>query len=199
MIPTDREQLFTSGVFKGGFIMLKSDSAILLVVDVQEKLLPVIYREENLTANIIRLIQGMQVLEIPIIVTEQYPQGLVKTLPEIAQLLTNIEPLSKTSFSCYGDETFRKTLEASGRKQVLICGIEAHVCVYQTAMDLKAAGYEVQVIANAVSSRTPGNKEIGLNLMRQMGIIITGTETVLFEMLKIAEGDKFKAISHIVK
>ncbi|HAS04652.1 MAG TPA: hydrolase [Dehalococcoidia bacterium] len=179
--------------------MLKSENTVLLIVDVQEKLLPVIYREENLTANIIRLIQGMQVLEIPVIVTEQYPKGLGETVPEIAQLLTNIEALPKTSFSCYGDEAFRKTLEASGRKQVLICGIETHVCVYQTAMDLQEAGYEVQVIANAVSSRTPGNKEIGLNLMRQMGITITGAETVLFEMLKVAEGDKFKAISNIVK
>ena len=179
--------------------MLKSDNTILLVIDVQEKLLPVIYRKEDLSSNIIKLIRGSQVLEVPLLITEQYPKGLGHTIPEIAQLIHGSEPLPKTSFSCYGDAEFKNRLDASGRKQVLVCGIECHVCVYQTAMDLKEAGYEVQVVADAVSSRTAENREIGLNLMRQMGIAITGTETALFELLKIAEGEKFKAISSIVK
>jgi nicotinamidase-related amidase len=179
--------------------MLKSDNTILLVIDVQEKLLPVIYRKEDLSSNIIKLIRGSQVLEVPLLITEQYPKGLGHTVPEIAQLIHGSEPLPKTSFSCYGDAGFKNRLDASGRKQVLVCGIECHVCVYQTAMDLKEAGYEVQVVADAVSSRTAENREIGLNLMRQMGIAITGTEMALFELLKIAEGEKFKAISSIVK
>ncbi|MDD4923767.1 MAG: hydrolase [Dehalococcoidales bacterium] len=179
--------------------MLEIDKAILLVIDVQEKLLPVIYRKEDLTSNIIKLIRGAQVLEIPLMVTEQYPKGLGKTVSEIVELIPVIEPLPKTSFSCYGDKGFKKSLDACGKKQLLVCGIETHVCVYQTAVELKEAGYEVYVVADAVSSRTAENKEIGLNLMKQMGITVTGTETVLFELLKIAEGEKFKAISRIVK
>ncbi len=179
--------------------MLEIDKSVLLVIDVQEKLLPVINEKEHVTANITKLIRGAQVLEIPLLVTEQYPKGLGKTVPEIAELIPAIEPLPKTSFSCYSDEGFKKALVASGRKQVLICGIECHVCVYQTAMELKEAGYEVQVVADAVSSRTAENKEIGLNLMRQTGISVSGVETVLFELIKIAEGEKFKAISRIVK
>ena len=145
------------------------------------------------------MIRGAQVLEIPLLVTEQYPKGLGKTVPEIAELITGVEPLPKTSFSCYRDEGFKRSLDASVRKQVLICGIETHVCVYQTAVELKEAGYLVYVAADAVSSRTAENREIGLNLMRQTGITVTGVETVLFELVKIAEGEKFKAISRIVK
>jgi nicotinamidase-related amidase len=179
--------------------MLEIESTILIVIDVQEKLLPVIHRKEDLTANIVKLIRGIQVLEIPLIVTEQYPKGLGGTISEIAELIPGIEALPKTCFSCYRNEGFKKALDACGRKQVLICGIETHVCVYQTAIELKQAGYEVYVVADAVSSRTVENKGIGLNLMRQMGIIVTGTETVLFELVKKAEGEKFKTISKIVK
>jgi nicotinamidase-related amidase len=145
------------------------------------------------------LIKGIQVLDIPVIVTEQYPQGLGATVTEIAGLILDIKPLPKLSFSCYGDEDFKRKLDASGRKQILVSGIETHVCIYQTARDLRDAGYEVQVVADAVSSRTPENIEIGLNLMRQLGVSITGTETALFELLKTASGEKFKAISRIVK
>jgi nicotinamidase-related amidase len=179
--------------------MLEIENTILIVIDVQEKLLPVIHEKESLTANIIKLVRGAQVLEIPLIITEQYPKGLGGTVSEIAKLITGIEPLPKTSFSCYSDEGFRKSLDSSARKQVLICGIECHVCVYQTAMELKEAGYQVYVVADAVSSRTAENRAIGLNLMRQAGITVTGTETALFELVKIAEGEKFKAISRIVK
>jgi nicotinamidase-related amidase len=179
--------------------MLEINNTILLVIDVQEKLVPVICRREKLTENIQKLVRGAQALDIPILVTEQYPQGLGKTATGIAELMPDIKPLPKRSFSCYGDEGFKRVLDSSGRKQVLVCGIETHVCVYQTSLELKEAGYEVQVAADAVSSRTAENKEIGLNLMRQMGIIVTGTETALFELLKIAEGEKFKAISRIVK
>jgi nicotinamidase-related amidase len=179
--------------------MLEIDNTVLLVIDVQEKLLPVMHEKEKLVGNMQNLIHGMQVLEIPIILTEQYPRGLGKTVTEISELLTGVAPLAKTSFSCYGDAEFKNRLDACSRKQILVCGIECHVCVYQTAMDLKQAGYEVQVVADAVSSRTAENRETGLNLMRQMGITVTSSETVLFELLKIAEGEKFKAISRIFK
>jgi nicotinamidase-related amidase len=179
--------------------MFDVSNTILLVIDVQEKLLPVIYQKEKLIENLQKLIKGIQVLDIPVIVTEQYPQGLGATVTEIAGLIPDIKPLPKLSFSCYVNDNFKRKLDASGRKQILVSGIETHVCIYQTARDLRDAGYEVQVVTDAVSSRTPENIEISLNLMRQLGVLITGTETALFELLKTAGGEKFKAISRIVK
>ncbi|MFA5628658.1 MAG: hydrolase [Dehalococcoidales bacterium] len=179
--------------------MLNIDNTVLLVIDIQEKLHSVIYQKENLTDNVLKLVQGANVLELPIILTEQYPKGLGGTIPEVMQSLAGVCPIEKTEFSCCANENFKNVLSSLGRKQVLVCGIECHICVYQTALALKEAGYEVQAVADAVSSRTPENKEIGINLMRQKGITITGTETALFELLKVAGGEKFKAISRIVK
>jgi nicotinamidase-related amidase len=179
--------------------MLTVDNTVLVVIDVQEKLFNVMHRKENLINNLQKLIKGIQVLDIPVIITEQYPQGLGNTLPEIKQIVPEIEPIAKLSFSCCNDKNFIDKFEATGRKQVLISGIESHVCVYQTAADLVKSGYEVYVVTDTVSSRTQENKEIGLNLMNSMGAILTGTETVLFELLKIASGENFKAISRIIK
>ncbi len=145
------------------------------------------------------MIRGVQVLGIPIIATEQYPQGLGPTIPAIAQLFSKVQPIPKLSFSCCGDERFMKELKALNRTQVLIAGIESHVCVYQTAIDLLDSGYEVQVVADGVSSRTAENREIGLQRMSRAGARLTSTEMALFELLKIAKGDKFKEISQIVK
>ena len=179
--------------------MLAVDSSVLLVIDVQEKLSRVIYQKEKLIENLQKLIRGIQVLGVPILVTEQYPQGLGATVQEIAPLLTNIQPLPKVSFSCYGDKDFVQKFEALGRKQVLISGIESHVCVYQTVSDLINAGYEVHVVSDTISSRTQENREIGLKMMSHLGANLTSTETVLFELLRVAEGEKLKAISQIVK
>ncbi len=179
--------------------MLVVENTALVVIDVQEKLMRVMYQKEKLVDNLQRLIKGIQVLGIPITVTEQYPKGLGVTIPEIAQLMPNVEPLPKLSFSCVGDEIFAGKVAATGRRQVLVCGIESHVCVYQTVRDLISAAYEVHIVTDAISSRTPENKEIGLKMMNQIGAVLSSTETVLFELLKIASGDKFKAISQIVK
>ncbi len=179
--------------------MLKVDNTVLLVIDVQEKLFRVMYQKEKLADNLQRLIKGIQVLEIPVLLMEQYPQGLGPTIPEIAPLLAGTRPLPKTSFSCCGDASFMQELKALGRKQILISGIEGHVCVYQTAADLIAAGYEVYAVSDVISSRTEENREIGLKMMIQRGVRLTSTEAALFELLKVAEGDKFKAISRIVK
>lgn len=179
--------------------MLRTENTVLTVIDVQEKLTSVMYQREKLVDNLQKLIRGIQILDVPIIITEQYPQGLGATIPEIGQLLSGIRPLPKLSFSCHGDKSFTEKLEALGRKQVLISGIESHVCVYQTVSDLICTGYEVHVVTDAVSSRTPENREIGFNLMKQTGAVLTSTEAVLFELLKIAKGEKFKAISQIVR
>jgi len=179
--------------------MLTLENTALIIIDVQDKLARVMYDKEMLFENLQKLIKGVQILGIPIIWTEQNPDGLGRTIPEAAHLLSNIQPIPKLSFSCCGDERFLQEFKALNRKQVLIAGIEAHVCVYQTAMDLLNSGYEVQIVADAVSSRTAANRDVGLDKMRSEGASLTSTETALFELLKVAEGAKFKEILKLVK
>ncbi len=179
--------------------MLDVDKSVLLIIDVQEKLFRVVSEREKLLDNLQKLIKGIQVLEVPALLTEQYPQGLGPTIKEIALLLSNIPPMPKTSFSCCGDRAFLRELERLKRRQILISGIESHVCVYQTAADLIKLGYEVHAISDAISSRTKENREVGLKMMDRLGVNLTSTEAVLFELLKVAGGDRFKAISQIVR
>ena len=179
--------------------MITSTDTALVLVDVQAKLTPAMYAKEVLLENLKRLVQGVRILKVPILWTEQNPAGLGPTLPEIANLLPDRKPVSKFSFSCCGSEQFRNELNALNRKNMLIAGIEAHVCVYQTAADLIDLQYEVQVIADAVASRTFENKMIGLEKSKSVGAFLTSTETVLFELLKDAKSEKFKEISKIVK
>jgi nicotinamidase-related amidase len=179
--------------------LLTTEKTALLVIDIQERLFPVMHEKEKLMRSVIKLIKGARVLEIPVILTEQYPKGLGPTLPEIKELLPDIKPIEKLSFNCCDEEFFCKTLEALKRKQVLIAGIEAHICVYQTSMALARAGYEVQVVGDCVSSREMENKLVALFKMGAAGISPTTMEMALFELLKVAKGDKFKQISNIVK
>ena len=179
--------------------MLKNENTILVIIDMQEKLARIMHELERTVKNMQTLICGIQVFNIPIIMTEQYPQGLGKTIPEISQLLPEIRPIPKVHFSCCDNEDFIKALQATRRKQVLLSGIECHVCVYQTAVDLINANYEVHVVSDAVTTRIPENKSIGLNLMNSRGAVLTSTETVLFELLKIARGEQFKEISRIIR
>jgi len=178
---------------------LNTDTTALLLIDFQEKLFPVMHEKEKLLRNAVKLIKGAKALEIPIILTEQYPKGLGPTIPEIKELLPDIKPVEKVCFSCWDEESFSKTLEALKRQQVLIAGIEAHICVYQTAMALTRAGYQVQVAGDCVASREPENKLAALFKMGAAGISPTTAEMALFELLKVAKGDKFKQISSIVK
>jgi nicotinamidase-related amidase len=180
--------------------MLTIDNTALIVIDVQGKLAQLMYQKETLFANVKRMIKGAQVLDIPMIWTEQVPEKLGQTTPEIAELLVgSAQPISKSSFSCCGDKTFMEAFKALNRHQVLLLGIESHVCVYQTALDLLDMGYEVQVVTDAVSSRVVENKQIGLDRMKETGAMLTSTEMALFEMLRVAAGEKFKAITKIVK
>ena len=179
--------------------MLAVENTVLIIIDVQGKLAQLTHQKEALFENVRKMIRGAQVLGIPIVWAEQNPRHLGPTVPEVAELLTGIEPIAKLSFSCCGEERFVRALDETGRKQVLVAGIEAHVCVYQTAADLVARGYQVQVVADAVSSRTPENKAIGLAKATEAGASVTSTETALFELLREAKGDRFKAILKIVK
>ena len=179
--------------------MLTIDNTALLVIDMQGKLAEVMHDKETLFANVQRMVQGAKTLNVPILVTEQVPEKLGATRPEIGQYLEGVEPISKSSFSCCGDEGFMTQITALNRQQILIVGIETHVCVYQTAVDLLNQDYEVQLVTDAVSSRTPENRQIGLNRIQDAGAALTSTEMVLFELLRVAEGPQFKEISKIVK
>jgi nicotinamidase-related amidase len=178
---------------------LTTDNTVLVAIDFQERLFPVMHAKEKLLQNVVKLIKGAKALEIPVLLTEQYPKGLGPTIPEIKELLPDVKPIEKVCFSCCDNEAFGKSLEALKRKQVLIIGIEAHICVYQTAMALARQGYQVQVVSDCVSSREPENKTVALFKMGAAGISPSTTEMALFELLKAAGGDKFKQISNIVK
>ncbi len=172
--------------------MLNIDNAALVVIDVQSKLAQLMAEKETLFANLEKIIKGIQVLDIPIIWTEQVPKKLGPTLPEFSELLAQSgDPIAKSSFSCCGHTPFMDALKSLNRNQILLTGIETHVCVYQTALDLLEAGYKVQVVSDAVSSRTNANKQIGLARMKEAGAILTSTEMALFELLRVAEGDLF--------
>lgn len=180
--------------------MLTVDNTALLIIDVQGKLAQLMHQKEKLFANLEKIIKGAQVLELPLIWTEQVPEKLGPTSPELAELLIrSAQPISKASFSCCGVEPFVSALAQTKRRQVLVTGIETHICVYQTSVDLLAQGYEVQVVADAVSSRTTENRQLGLDRMHSAGAVLTSTEMALFELLRVAEGDKFRQISKIVK
>ena len=179
--------------------MLTTDNTVLLLVDIQGKLAHLMHARESLFENLQRLVKGARVLELPILWAEQNPRGLGPTIPEVAELLPDLEPIPKFSFSCCDNDKIKQDLEALNRTTVLIAGIETHICVYQTARDLGAAHYDVQLVADAVSSRTIENKQIGLEKCKDTGASITSVETVLFELLKVAEGSKFKEILNIVK
>ena len=179
--------------------MLTIDNTALIIIDVQEKLAKAMLNKDALFENLQKIIKGSQVLGIPILVTEQNPKGLGNTVPELSSLLSDAPSVSKFSFSCCGEEQFMQKFKELNRRQVLLAGIEAHVCVYQTAIDLRGMGYEVEVLADCVSSRTAENKARGLEKMKEAGTGLTSTEIALFELLRIAEGEKFKEISKIVK
>ncbi|MBR9987223.1 MAG: hydrolase [Desulfosarcina sp.] len=179
--------------------MLKLNNAVLLLVDIQGKLAHMMHEKERLFANLRKLIKGIQVLGIPVLWVEQNPVGLGPTIPEVADLLTDSTPIGKMSFSSCRNDRFLQALKNLDRNQVLIAGIEAHICVYQTAVDLVNMGVGVQVVTDAVSSRTAENKAIGLQRMRDAGAGLTSVETALFELLEVAEGEAFKALLKIVK
>ncbi|MBI4965869.1 MAG: hydrolase [Desulfomonile tiedjei] len=179
--------------------MLAIENTILVLVDVQEKLARAMHEKDALLESTVKLIQGAKVLGLPIMMTEQNPKGLGNTVPEVAELLSDLRPVTKLSFSCCGEIRFMEQLEELNRKQALVAGIESHVCVYQTVMDLVNLGYDVQVVADAVASRTAENKAIGLERCKELGASITSTETALFELLRVAEGEKFKQMLKVVK
>jgi nicotinamidase-related amidase len=170
-----------------------------VVVDVQGKLAQLMHGKEVLFKNIQILIQAAKVLDIPILWCQQCPAALGPTVPEIAELLAGNEPINKSAFSCCGVETFSSRLNELGRDQILLCGIETHVCIYQTAVDLLRKGFCVDVAADAVSSRTLDNKQIAIRRMAAEGANVTSIEMALFELLRTAEHPQFRQIAKLIK
>jgi nicotinamidase-related amidase len=179
--------------------MFTAEDTVLIIIDIQEKLFRVIHEKETLSANTVKLIKGIRLLDIPVILTEQNPAGLGPTLSEISSLLPDIEPITKFDFSCCKEEAFLQKLDESKRNQIILCGIETHICVYQTALDLADMGYEVQVAVDCVSSRTTINHDTALTRMGLEGIMPASIEMILFEILRTAKHDKFKEISAVIK
>ncbi len=175
------------------------DDTIALVVDIQERLFPHIYEHEQLERNISILIRGLQLLDIPIIATQQYTKGLGPTIHSINEILVNPDPVEKISFSCCDDKIFMKKLNDTGKKKVIIAGIESHICVQQTTLDLLDNGFIPIIIADCISSRKVHDKRIAIDRMRTEGAIITTYESILFELCRFAGNDTFKSISKLVK
>lgn len=178
---------------------LQKEETVLIIVDVQERLIPAIHQAEHVVQSCGLLAQAAQTLQFPIIVTEQYPEKIGATVPEITSVLDNYQPIPKKYFSAYTPEVIDLLKSTSERSSILLCGVEAHVCVQQTALDLLANGFDVFVARDAISSRTPANAEIGWQRMISAGAIPVSVESVLFELLQTADAPEFKAIHQLIK
>jgi nicotinamidase-related amidase len=174
---------------------------VLVVVDVQERLFNAMdaERRDDMVANVKILVSAARRLDVPVVVTEQYPRGLGRTLPELRALLGDAPPFEKTAFSCAGADGFMDRVRALGADHVILTGIEAHVCVLLTALDLLTRGLRVSIVADAVCSRRPANLEIGLDQARQAGAVVTATETVVFQLLGSADSDAFRELSKLLR
>jgi nicotinamidase-related amidase len=179
--------------------MLDAKKCCLVLIDVQEKLLRVMQNPDGVVKHCGILIQIAKALDIPILWCQQYPKAMGLTAAPLAELLNGLSPMDKLSFSCCGAPGFAGRIEALHIETAVLCGIESHVCVFQTAMDLLRQGLKVHVIADAVSSRTEENKQIGLSRMAAAGAVISSTEMFLFELLRTAEHPKFKELAALIR
>jgi len=170
-----------------------------LLVDVQERLFLHMDQHDELLRRTKILLAGLKILQVPLVVTEQYPKGLGTTLQPLSMLLDQQDVIEKLSFSCCGETAFSDALKSLERSTIILCGIEAHVCVLQTAVDLLEQGYTVVVVEDCISSRSPEDKRVAVERMRSEGAVISTCESVLFELTKVAGTDEFKAISRLVK
>ncbi|MBM2817359.1 MAG: hypothetical protein HW421_4121 [Ignavibacteria bacterium] len=179
---------------------LLKDNTVAVCIDIQEKLFPFINDNSQLTDNCIKIISGLKIIGVPVIVTEQYSKGLGTTIePLKAALEEEYQPLEKMTFSCMKDDEFLKKIKRMDKKNVIVFGIEAHVCVLQTALDLREKGFIPILIEDCTSSRKLNDKSIAIERMRSEGVIISTLESILFEMLVVSGTDEFRAVSKIIK
>lgn len=175
------------------------ENTVGLVIDMQERLVPAMAENETLVHNCQILTEGLSTLNIPLLVTQQYTKGLGETITEIGSLITNFSPIEKRDFSCCDETSVREQLKINGAQNIIICGIESHVCVLQTAIDLKEAGYSPVVVMDCVSSRSLDNVDLAAERFRHEGIMMTSYESILFELTRSSAADEFRAISKLVK
>jgi nicotinamidase-related amidase len=179
--------------------MTKELKTAIVIIDIQGKLAEIMHQSEQLFKNVEILIKGAKLLNIPILWTEQLPDKLGPTNKRISDLLIDQTPIIKSEFSCLRNADFRDRIKKENFNHFLVCGIETHVCVYQTIKDLLYLGHEVELIADAVSSRTEQNKFIGVDKIKALGAKLTSVEMLLFEKQEIAQGDTFRELIKIIK
>ena len=170
-----------------------------VIVDIQERLFPHMYQKEELERNVGILMKGLNLLKVPILITEQYSKGLGKTVPSIADNMGNIEPIEKISFSCCDESKFLKELNMLNKKYIILAGIETHVCILQTVLDLIDSGFHPVLVEDCVSSRKQNDKKIAVERIRSEGAIITTYESILLELCRVAGTETFKEISGLIK
>jgi isochorismate hydrolase len=176
--------------------LMEKEDAILVIIDMQERLFPVMAEKETLADQVMKLVKFAGIVGLPVILTEQDKLG--STLPEIKEEMKSVPPVSKVDFNCFGCEAFVKRIQELNRRTLILCGIEAHICVAQTAL-YAASDYEVHVVADAIASRSPENRRIALERMSRGGLTITSTEMVIYELLKRAGTDTFREVLKLVK
>ena len=179
--------------------LIKKEDAVLVAIDLQTKLLPAMADARNLQETVVKLAEGLRILNIPVLVTQQYTKGLGPTVPEVAEALGAFSPIEKITFSAMGEPDFTRALAETGKKTVILIGIETHICVQQTALQLAEAGYKVYVIQDCVASRKEQDNLCSQQRMAADGITVTTYESILYELMGGAKADGFKAISAIVK
>ncbi|MDO4517823.1 MAG: isochorismatase family protein [Bacillota bacterium] len=178
---------------------LNREDTLAVFIDFQEKLMPAMHRKEDLENKVCRLAKGLQVLGIPHIVTQQYTKGIGETIPSVAEAIGEFEPIDKTTFSCLGHVDFVNQLELASKANIVVCGIEAHICVQQTVEQLLAEGYNVYVPVDCLSSRSQNDCLWATERMEKAGAIMTTYESVLYELVKDSKAEGFREISKIVK
>ncbi|MFG0774164.1 hydrolase [Vibrio plantisponsor] len=179
--------------------MLNKENSGLIIVDVQGKLARLVSNSDVVISNCAKLIQGAQVLGLPIIWLEQNPEKLGQTVNELRALLIDHSPIAKFTFDAYRDPNFVEAIKTSGKTSWLICGIEAHICVYQTAVHLKNIGFEVNLVSDCVSSRDQSNKDLAIHKLAGSGVDITGLEMCLYELVEDCRAPEFKKILNLIK
>jgi nicotinamidase-related amidase len=178
---------------------LNKEDAVLLIVDIQERLAVVMKDRDRVVRNCQHLVELAKMINIPVVVTEQYPKGLGRTVPELQSVLPAYNPVEKISFDCCCQPAFMQELKGHNKKTVIVTGMETHICVLQTSLGLLRAGVNVHVVEDAMCSRTAENWRTGIEFMRNAGAVVTCTETALFQLLKVAGTEEFKKISQRIK
>lgn len=179
--------------------LLARDSALLLVVDYQQKLLAAFKKTDELVENCVKMVRFAKILKLPIIWTEQYPKGLGPTVEQVRTELSHLEPIEKLSFSCFGEPNFVDALSKHSATQLMVCGIETHICVEQAVLDGLEAGYQMHVVADACGSRKKHDHKTGLRKMERAGAVLTRAEMAMYEILERSDSEEFREVLKIVK